>query len=120
MRQTRTPGPRCSLLQSVVAFALFAAACGGTESPSAEFKNDSSLATASSHRHARVCGNAAAGHMRCHAWVRVNDLTGEVQPFVTPSGFGPVDLAGRGDQSHHRQPRHRREHRSGARRQRGE
>jgi len=93
MRQTRTPGPRCSLLQSVVAFALFAAACGGTESPSAEFKNDSSLATASSHRHARVCGNAAAGHMRCHAWVRVNDLTGEVQPFVTPSGFGPVDLA---------------------------
>ena len=31
--------------------------------------------------------------MRCHAWVRVNDVTGAVQPFVTPSGFGPSDLA---------------------------
>jgi len=69
-----------------------AAACGGTESPTAEFKDGRSPEIATSHRHARVCGDAAPGHVRCHSWVRVDDVTGQVQPFVTPSGFGPVDL----------------------------
>jgi hypothetical protein len=91
MRETRTPGARSGLLQSLVVLALLAAACGQMESP-AESKEARSPESASSHRHARVCGNAAPGHVRCHSWVRVNDVTGQIQPFVTPSGFGPVDL----------------------------
>ncbi|HYV65004.1 MAG TPA: S8 family serine peptidase, partial [Myxococcales bacterium] len=91
MRDTRTPGARSGLLRSLVALALLAGACGQLESP-AESKDARSPESASSHRHARVCGAAAPGHVRCHAWVRVNDVTGQIQPFVTPSGFGPVDL----------------------------
>src|SRR5438094_9225399 len=92
MKETRTPGARSGLVKSLVTLALLAAGCGGTETPMAESKGDRSPESAISHRHARVCGDAAPGHARCHAWVRVNDVTGQIQPFVTPSGFGPVDL----------------------------
>src|SRR5712664_3141157 len=93
MIEKRTPGARSRLVHSLTALALLATACGGTESPNAEFKTDNPLATASSHRHKKVCSSAPAGHLRCHSWVRVNDVTGDVQPFVTPAGFGPADLA---------------------------
>src|SRR5256885_14818595 len=93
MIEKRTPGARFALVHPLIALALLVTACGGTESPSAEFKTDNPLATASSHRHKRVCSSAPAGHLRCHSWVRVNDVTGDVQPFVTPAGFGPGDLA---------------------------
>ncbi len=93
MIEKRTPGARSRLVHSLIALALLATACGGTESPNAEFKTDNPLATSSSHRHKKVCSSAPAGHLRCHSWVRVDDVTGDVQPFITPAGFGPADLA---------------------------
>src|SRR5262249_28076152 len=45
------------------------------------------------HPHARVCAEAAPGFAACHARVRLDEATGRVKTFITPSGFGPADLA---------------------------
>ncbi|HZX94773.1 MAG TPA: S53 family peptidase [Myxococcales bacterium] len=93
MTQTRRLGARSGLGRLLLTLALLAAACGGTESPaSALTTTTTENALQGSHRHARVCAAARPGEARCHAWVRVDDVTGQITPFVTPAGFGPADL----------------------------
>jgi len=92
---------RLVLSRSLAAAAIALAACGQAEPQSAELDLKSADQELTSvpqqqgqHRHARVCGQAAPGHARCHAWVRVNDA-GQIQPFATapaPGSFTPADL----------------------------
>src|SRR4051812_17123260 len=94
MTQTRRLGARSGLGRLLLTLALLAAACGGTESPASALTTTTTTENAlqGPHRHARVCAAARPGDARCHAWVRVDDVTGQITPFVTPAGFGPADL----------------------------
>jgi hypothetical protein len=68
---------------------VLAAACGPQGQVST---SDDTAALQGGFRHQKVCTNTAPGEAACHSWVRVNATTGQIQPLVTPSGFGPVDL----------------------------
>src|SRR5437762_2739850 len=68
------------------------AGCARSDSAQAAVSEDP-LANIPQHRHKRACAQAAPGLAACHAHVVINDVTGQIQPFVTPSGFGPADLA---------------------------
>lgn len=59
----------------------------------AAYPDDAELRGKGHHGYARVCGDAPHGHHRCHSWRWVDEVTGAVQSFITPQGFGPTDLA---------------------------
>ena len=89
-----------SLRLAFAAAALAAASCGQME-PQPQQKDlpsaEEALASIPQHRHVRACASAAApGHARCHAWVRVNDVTGQLEPLAAAPAAGsltPADLA---------------------------
>src|SRR5262249_14277920 len=87
------------LYPSLAALALAPTACGPAHSQSRDQDlktSDQALTSAPQlHRHSRVCGDAAPGHARCHAWVRVNNVTGQIEPNAAAPSAGslkPADL----------------------------
>jgi hypothetical protein len=86
-----------SLISSLAAIALAAAGCGQADPQQKEMASEQeALASISQHRHVRACAAAAApGFARCHAWIRVNDVTGQLEPLAAapaPNSLKPADL----------------------------
>ena len=86
------------LQMSLAALALAATSCGQQEPPQQEAASgQEALISIPQHRHVRACAAAAApGFARCHAWIRVNDVTGQIEPdAAAPSAnsIKPADLA---------------------------
>jgi len=88
-----------------VGFALLAAAvmagCAGvddspspSDDPSAQVDRAIfELSQIPEHTHIAVCSDRGIpGAKRCKSQIRVVAETGAIQPFATPSGFGPADL----------------------------
>src|SRR5690349_11261905 len=100
MSQTGLSGGRfIHFLHWSIAAVALAAGCGQGGSQSADFKATAQEELSSAgqqHRHKRVCADAAPGHARCHSLVRVNDVTGQMEPFAAAPVAGsltPADLA---------------------------
>ena len=81
-------------LLSIAGLAALAACSSESPAPITATASVNGSNTGQSMRllHAKVCPSAEPGTARCHSLVRV-DAAGQPQPSITPSGYGPSDLA---------------------------
>lgn len=79
------------VVRTSVVISLLAAACTEADTSPVRSRGDFAL-NDTIHRHVKVCGDAPKGDFRCHASVRVDDITGQVVPSATPAGISPADL----------------------------
>jgi subtilase family serine protease len=86
----RFSGVQSRFLQSLIAVAFLAAACGQTSGGASK---DLALQSVAGHKLVRSCGDSMPGFARCHAIASLpTNAAGELVAAAVPGGLNPADL----------------------------